>query len=212
MAHTIRVLVVDDHPLAHAGMHYFLAAFPDLHLIGGVSSGDEAIAVCRQQQPDIVLLDMLMPGIDGVETLRILRKLYPQMPILALSSSSDGELVERALRAGASGYVLKNISAFDLVQAIRSAYEGRSVLTPEAAESLAETMRRPSGIGEIEFTEREREVLDLMVKGLSNPQIADQLSISRATVKFHISSIFTKMNVNSRAEAMALVYRQRSGH
>ncbi|HEU4322961.1 MAG TPA: response regulator transcription factor [Roseiflexaceae bacterium] len=202
----IRVMVVDDHPLAHAGMRHFLNTFPDLLLVGEASSGDQALALCAQTRPHVIMMDLVMPGMDGVEATRLIKQRYPQVQIIVLTSFQEGDLVERALRAGATGYLLKNISAFDLVQAIRAAHAGRTVLAQEATAALVQTMLHEAGPG-FDLTEREQGVLQLLVRGLSNAQIADHLSISQATVKFHIGGIFSKMGVKSRAEVIALAYQ-----
>jgi DNA-binding NarL/FixJ family response regulator len=205
----IRVLVVDDHPMAHMGMRHFLKAFPDLELVGEAMNAQEALQLCPQAQPHVVLMDMVMPGMDGVDATRLLKERFPTIRVIIVTSYREGDLVERALRAGASGYLLKNVSAFDLAQAIRTAYAGRSVLAAEATAALLEMIQQQQHETEIALTDREREVLFLLVQGLSNAQIADQLNISRATVKFHIGGIFTKLGVANRAEAIALAYKQR---
>lgn len=202
----IRVMVVDDHPLAHAGMRHFLNTFPDLLLVGEASSGDQALALCAQTQPHVIMMDLVMPGMDGVEATRALKQRHPQVQIIVLTSFQEGDLVQRALRAGATGYLLKNVSAFDLVQAIRAAHAGRTVLAQEATAALVQTMQQSSAPG-FDLTERERGVLLLLVRGLSNAQIAEHLSISQATVKFHIGGLFAKMGVRSRAEVIALAYQ-----
>jgi two-component system, NarL family, response regulator LiaR len=205
-SHIIRVLVVDDHPLAHAGMRHFLNAFPDLILVGEASSGAEALALCADTRPHVILMDLVMPGMDGIEATRTIKQHYPHVQIIALTSFQEGDMVERALRAGAIGYLLKNVTAFDLVQAIRAAHAGRTVLAEEASTALVQTMQQRSAPS-FDLTERERAVLQLLVRGLSNAQIAEQLSVSRATVKFHIGGLFSKLGVTSRAEVMALAYQ-----
>jgi NarL family two-component system response regulator LiaR len=207
-ASTIRVLVVDDHPLAHSGMRFFLSAFTDLEMIGAACDGEEALALCARLQPDVVIMDMLMPGMDGSTATATIRERYPQTRVLALSTFNDSDLVDQALLAGACGYLLKNVSPFDLANAIRAAFEGRTVMAPEVHAAMDETLRRPHLPG-ADLTEREREVLNLVTQGLSNQQIADRLSITRSTVKFHIGSIFTKLGIATRSEAIALAYRRR---
>jgi NarL family two-component system response regulator LiaR len=203
----IRILVVDDHPLAHSGMRLFLSSYPDLELVGEAMNGAEAVEACARLRPDVVLMDMMMPQLDGIEATRQIKKRFPQTRVIALTSYGEGDLVERVLRVGASGYLLKNVSSFDLAQAIRAAHAGRSTLAPEAAEALLNTMQ--SSDEQVAFTEREREVLRLLVRGLSNSEIAEQLCITRATVKFHVGGIFGKLGVATRAEAIAKAYEQR---
>jgi two-component system, NarL family, response regulator LiaR len=204
----IRVLVVDDHPLAQEGLRYFLYASPWMQLVGTASSGEEALALCDGVRPDVVLMDLMMPGIGGVETTRRLKARFPQVRVLVLSSFPDGDLVEEALRAGASGYLLKTATAFEVAQGVRAAHAGRAVLAPEATEALAAAMHRGNRPGS-DLTERERDVLALMAEGLPNEQIGARLSITPATVKYHAGSIFSKLGVATRAEAVALAYRHR---
>lgn len=202
----IRVLHADDHPLAQAGIKALLAVFPDMELIGGAASGEEAVALCARLRPDVVLMDALMPGMGGVAATAVLCRELPATRVILLSSSEDGATVSEALRAGAAGYLLKTASAFEVAQAIRAAASGRSVLAPEAADALVRQLHAPHGaLGEL--TERERQVLHLMSEGLSNAQIASMLKISLSTAKFHAKGVFTKFGVASRTEAIALAYK-----
>jgi two-component system, NarL family, response regulator LiaR len=202
----IRVVIVDDHPLAQSGMRNFVAAFPDLRLVGTAGSGEEALEVVERERPDVTLMDMLMPGMGGVEATRQIRQRYPKVQVIALTSSQDGELVRQVVQAGAISYLLKSVSALELAQAIRAAHAGRSVLAPEAAGVLLDSLRGGHAPGH-DLSEREREVLQLVAQGLSNLQIAQQLSISRSTVKFHLSSIFSKLGVSNRPALIALAYQ-----
>jgi NarL family two-component system response regulator LiaR len=202
----IRVLVVDDHPLAQAGVRHFLNALPDMELVGEAASGDEALELCARVRPDVVLMDVAMPEPDGLASTRALKARFPQIKVLMLTSFSESGVVQEALRAGASGYMLKNATGLDLAQAIRSAFAGHMTMAPEATEALVNAMRTPEGT---HLTEREREVLTLLAEGLSNNQIAERLLVSTATVKFHVSSVFTKLGVSTRAEAIAAAYKRR---
>ena len=199
----IRVLVVDDHAMLRRGLVTFLLSFDDLELVGEAADGAEALRLCDQVQPDVVLMDLVMPNMDGSTATRAIRGRYPQVQVIALTSFREEELVQAALEAGAIGYLLKNVPAEELAEAIRAAHAGRPTLAPEAAEALIHAATHPPAPGH-DLTPREREVLALMVEGLRNAEIAERLTVSRSTVKFHVSRILSKLNVSSRTEAVAL--------
>jgi NarL family two-component system response regulator LiaR len=175
-------------------------------MAGEAASGQEAIQLCTELQPDVVLMDMVMPDMDGAATTRLIRKQSPQIQVLALTSFKEEILVQSALQAGAIGYLLKDVSADELAQAIRAAHAGRSTLSPEAAQALVHATSQPAGPG-ISLTDRELEVLSRMVEGLNNTQIAALLNISPSTVKSHVSNILAKLGVASRTEAVTLALR-----
>ena len=205
--HTIRVLIVDDHPMVRTGLELFLLACPDLELVGALASGDEAVRDCGRLCPDVVLMDMAMPGMDGATATRTIRSQYPGIRVIALTNFQGVETVKKALQAGATSYLLKNVTADELAAAIRAAYAGRSTLAPEATHALVEATAHPSP--EIEaLTPRELEVLAWMGKGLSNPEIAERLVISPVTVKFHVGNILSKLGCTSRTEAVVLAIQR----
>lgn len=199
---TIRVVIVDDHAVVRSGLAAFLLAFDDMELVGEASTGTEAVARCVQQQPDVVLMDLVMPEMDGAAATRAIREECPHTHIVVLTSFQEDDLVQSALAAGAIGYLLKNASADELAAAIRAAHAGRPTLAPEAAEALIHATSHPPPPHD-ELTPRERDVLRLMVQGLNNADIAQRLVVSRSTVKFHVSSILSKLQATSRTEAVA---------
>jgi NarL family two-component system response regulator LiaR len=201
-------MLVDDHTMVRRGLATFLKAFDDLELAGEAESGEAALQVCAQVLPDVILMDMVMPDMDGAAATRLIRQQYPQVQVIALTSFKEGDLVKHALSAGAIGYLLKDVSADELAGAIRAAHAGRATLSPEAAQALVETANQPPAPG-LDLTEREREVLALMVEGLNNTQIAGRLSISSSTIKSHVSNILSKLGVASRTEAVTLALRSR---
>jgi NarL family two-component system response regulator LiaR len=204
----IRVMIVDDHDMVRRGLSAFLRAKPDLDLVGEARNGREALAVCEQVQPDVVLMDLVMPEMSGADATRAIRARCPQIQIIALTSFQDRELVQQALQAGAISYLLKNVSANELADAIRGAHSGRPTLAPEAAQALVESAAEGPTPGH-DLTPRELEVLALVVDGLTNPQIAERLVVSRSTAKAHVSNILSKLGVSNRAEAVALALQHK---
>lgn len=203
----IRVMIVDDHAMVRRGLATFLKAFDDLSLAGEADCGESSIGLSAKILPDVILMDMVMPGMNGPAAIRAIREKLPQIRIIALTSFKEGELVKEALAAGAIGYLLKDVTADELADAIRAAHSGRAVLSPEATQSLVEVTNQPLP-PTFDLTERERVVLGLMVEGLNNTQIAGQLVVSPSTVKTHVSAILSKLGVASRTEAVTLALRR----
>ena len=201
----IRVIVVDDHDMVRRGLAAYFNTHPDLILVGEASDGQESLEVCQSQRPDVVLMDLIMPGLGGIEATRRIREQYPDTQVIALSSYQDKDLVQKAIQVGAISFLLKNVSGDDLADAVRSAYAGQGTLAPEVTRDLIMASRQPP-LGH-DLTPREREVLALMVEGLTNPQIANRLSISRATATAHVSHILSKLDVSNRQEAIVLAIR-----
>lgn len=204
----IRVMLVDDHTMVRRGLATFLKVFNDLQLAGEAESGAAAIQLCAEIQPDVVLMDMAMPDMDGATATRTIRQKFPQVHVIVLTSFKEGDMVKNALEAGAIGYLLKDVSADELARAIRAAHSGQATLSPQAAQALVDKSSQPPPPG-LDLTEREHEVLALMVEGLNNTQIAGRLTVSPSTVKSHVSNILSKLGVASRTEAVTLALRNR---
>jgi len=204
----IRIVLVDDHTMVRRGLATFLKVYDDLELAGEAGGGEDAIQLCAQVLPDVVLMDIVMPDMDGVTATRAIRQQFPKVQVIALTSFKDKGLVQDALEAGAIGYLLKDVSADTLAQAIRAAHAGRATLSPGAAQALVQAATQPPRPGH-DLTERERDVLVLLVEGLNNTQIAEKLVVSPSTVKSHVSHILAKLGVSSRTEAAALAVRHR---
>ena len=204
----IRVLIVDDHAMVRKGLVAFLKNEPALELVGEARDGREAIECCEQLQPDVILMDLIMPELGGVAATRTIHQRWPQVQVIALTSFQEKELVQDALQAGAIGYLLKNVSGDELSEAIRQAHGGRPTLAPEAVQALIQPPSEAETLA-ADLTRREQEVLALLVKGMSNPEIAERLVISRSTVKVHVSSILSKLGVASRGEAISLAIQNK---
>jgi NarL family two-component system response regulator LiaR len=199
-------MLVDDHAMVRRGLATFLKVFDDLELAGEAASGEAALQQCTQFQPDVVLMDMMMPGMDGATATRLIRQQFPMVQVIVLTSFKEEKLVQDALQAGAISYLLKDVSASELAQAIRAAHAGRGTLSPEAAQVLIHAATQPPALGH-DLTERERTVLVLLVEGLNNTEIAARLGISPSTIKSHVSHLLAKLGVASRTEAATLAVR-----
>ena len=206
MPEKIKVIIVDDHTVVRSGLGAVLDTAESMELVGEAGDGEEAVRVCERLQPDVVLMDLQMPKMDGVEATRIIHERWPQIHIIALTSYKEKEYVEGVLKAGATSYLLKNVSAEELVSAINKVVLDQPSLSPEAAQVLIQTVNEPSQPG-IDLTDREREILALMVDGKSNSEISASIFITQATVKYHVSNILSKLGVSSRTEAVVVAMK-----
>jgi NarL family two-component system response regulator LiaR len=199
----IRVLIVDDHPMVRNGLSNFILAYDWMETVGEVRDGAEAVEFCTTHEVDVVLMDMVMPVMDGSEATRRIMALGKPLKVIVLTSFHEQDLVQRAMSAGATSYLLKNVSAEGLAEAIRAAHQGFATLAPEATKILLHTdLSKPST--EFQLTIREREVLALLVKGETNLEISDHLFISLPTVKYHLTSLFSKLEAKNRVEAVTI--------
>jgi NarL family two-component system response regulator LiaR len=194
-----RILITDDHGVVRQGLRMFLSLDPDLEVVGEAENGREAVAMTRDLHPDVVLMDLLMPVMDGIAATEAIRSEMPEVEVIALTSVLEDASVTGAVRAGAIGYLLKDTDAEELKRAIKAAAEGRVHLAPEAAARLMREVRAPESPENL--TERETEVLKLVARGSANKQIASDLFVSEKTVKAHVSSILMKLGVQSRTQA-----------
>lgn len=201
----LRILIVDDHPVVRKGLREFVSALDWMVPVGEAKNGLEAVEFCTDHEVDVVLMDMVMPVMDGTEATRRIMELGRPVTIIALTSFDDRDLVQQALKAGAAGYLMKNVGVEELTTAISDAYRGRIILADEATAALVHATREGPAVG-FDLTRRELETLALLVQGYSNAEIADQLSISMATVKHHLTNIFTKLGAKNRVEATSIAF------
>ena len=205
---SIKVMIVDDHPIVRNGLKAMLLSISDLELAGEAGSGSETVAHCLEAPPDVILMDMVMPGMDGLETTRAVLDKCPDAKIIILTSFPERDLVQQALEAGATGYLLKNVPINTLADAIRAAHAGQPTLGPEATKALIQTKMHSQKLGD-DLSPREREVLALIVEGLNNEEIADRLTISPATVRHHVSACLSKLGVANRTQAAVIAVENR---
>jgi NarL family two-component system response regulator LiaR len=200
----IRVIIVDDHVMVRSGLRLFLLAFEDMKLVGEAANGEEAIRLCGQEKPDVVLMDMVMPIMDGVRATTEISARYPRVKVIGLTTFHEPGMIQKMVDAGAHSFLLKSISATELAQAILYVSDGKTAVSPEIQELLKGRRSSPSQQARYNLSQREWEVLTRLMNGLSNAEIARELVISLSTTKFHVSRILTKLNVSSRTEAISL--------
>ncbi len=196
----IRVLTVDDHEIMRGGVRFTLLAFDDLELVGEAQRGEDAVQLCHETSPDVALVDMRMPGMDGIQTTAAIRAACPTVQVLILTSFHDHDLVRRSIEAGAVGYVLKDASKDNLANAIRAAHAGQTTMAPQAAQDLLSDRTRC----DVALTIREHDVLVLLAKGMTNKQIGRQLHISPFTVRHHVTHLSKKLGAANRAAVAAI--------
>ncbi len=208
----IRLVIAEDHQIVREGLRVFLEAQPDMEVVAEAANGREALEAVRQHRPDVLLLDLIMPEVDGLTVLRQVAQEVPETKVLVLTSASDDRMVLPAVRAGAAGYVLKTISAAELAEAVRKVVQGEPVLHPEITRMLMREVRQgPGAVAGEAFTQRELEVLSLLAHHLTNKEIAVELGISETTVKTHVRNILHKLGVSTRAEAARYAREQGLG-
>lgn len=204
----IRLLLVDDHPMMRRGLATVIKVYDDIELVGEAENGEEAVVLCAQLKPDVVLMDILMPGVDGLEATRKIHQNFPGVRVVVLTGSETTDLIRQSLQSGAVGYLIKNVSADELVQAIRSAHHGQVTLSPASAMALASDTGQRLELTD-DLTPREEEVLELMIDGLNNSEIAARLGVSHSTIKSHVSNILSKLHASGRTEAVATAMRSK---
>ena len=204
---SLRILIADDHLVVREGLRAILEATEDLVPVGEAADGAEAVRLVGELSPDVVLMDLRMPGVDGIEAIRQIKARYPEVEIVILTTYDDDEYIVRGLRAGARGYLLKDAGRKVLFEAIRAAARGESLLPPAVIAKVVAHLAEPKPVEAGRLSDREREVLALLAQGAANKEIAARLHITERTVKAHVTGIFNKLGVNSRAEAVAVALR-----
>jgi len=204
----IRVIIVDDHVMVRSGLRLFLLAFDDLKLVGEAANGEEAVRLCNRENTDVILMDMVMPIMDGVRATREIHSQFPRVKIIGLTTFYDPEMIRNMLDAGASSFLLKSVSAIELARAIRDASNGKPTISPEIQDFLKGHRPATAQVSKYKLSAREKEVLVGIISGSSNAEIARDLVISLSTAKFHVTRIFTKLNVSNRAEAVSLALQE----
>ena len=205
----IRVIIVDDHVMVRSGLRLFLLAFEDLKMIGEAANGDEAIRLCNQEKPDVVLMDMVMPVVDGIQATSEIRSHFPHTQVVGLTTFYEPEMIQRMMDAGAISFLLKSVSAAELARAIRAAHDGKATISPEIQDILRGRRSSLVRLSKYNLSAREKEVLACIMSGMTNVETAQELVISLSTAKFHVSSIFNKLNVSNRAEAVSLALQEK---
>jgi len=203
----IRIMLVEDHAVVRSGLKTFLMVNADMELVGEAENGEQAVVRANALKPDVILMDLMMPVMDGIAATQAIKKQNPSIQIIALTSFQEDELVRNAMKAGAIGYLLKNVSARELAAAIRSAKEGKMTLSPEAVQALVRATQESTDTSDL--TDREREVLKLVVEGLNNAEIAERLVVSISTVKYHISNVLMKLGVDNRVAAVTMAIQKK---
>ncbi len=204
----IRVVIADYHVMVRSGLRLFLLAFEDLKLVGEAANGEEAISLCLREKPHVVLMDMVMPVMDGVRATEGIRAQFPHTQVIGLTTFYEVEMIQKMLDAGAISFLLKSISATELARAIRDASDGKATISPEIQDLLRGRRSSAANNSKYDLSAREREVLSCIMSGLSNAEIAQELVISLSTAKFHVSRILAKLNVSNRAEAVSLALQE----
>jgi two-component system, NarL family, response regulator LiaR len=206
----IRVLVVDDHAVVREGLRTFLSLQDGIEVVGEAGDGREAVAVAERERPDVVLMDLMMPRLDGVQAMRELRARVPRARVIVLTSFLDDDRLLPAIRAGAAGYLLKNVEPSELARAVRAADAGEALIDPAVAARLVDALADDDNRDEQPLTAREQEVLDLVARGYANKRIARELGIAEKTVKTHVSHVLAKLGVSDRTQAALYATRNRS--